>query len=261
MPVPVFKTKCSVYLIVLLATLSCDRFSSYETTYVVPAVLNVRQGPSVKNKVVTQVRRGQELRIVERQDPWLSVLLPNDAEGWVHGDYAGTAADVRASLERDLRRQQGSTVRRRAPRRTAPRTNVEKSATLSIDDLLEGMPDEIPTEFLPPLEGVQRVMGATRDGQVVVEFWGDEDKLERAMMMVTVLDLDDADLEANADYALRFVKNALPGIDRDRAWMISRLKAISSRDAGSGELKLKNRTVTFEFLKALGAVRVTVEEG
>lgn len=247
-------THAALSALVLLIFPSCAQFRSYETTYVVPTVLNVRKGPSVKESIVTQVRRGQELRIVGKQEPWISVLLPDDSPGWVHGDYVGTPAAVRASLEKDLKKGRGTTVRRRT-RKPAQK----KSSAISIDGLLDNLPGEIPTEILPPLEGTDRVMGATREGQVVVEFWGDEDKLKRGMMMVTVLDLEEAALDQNAMYALEFVKNALPGLNRDLAWMRSRLREISSRDEGSGELQSKGRIVTFEFLKALGAVRVSVE--
>lgn len=239
---------------VLVLAASCEQGAHYETIYVVPTVLNVRKGPSVRHAVVTQVRRGQELKIISRQVPWLNVLLANQTQGWVHGNYVGSPADVRASLDRDLKRRQGSSVRRRISR------PVKKTKELTIDGLLADLPGEIPTEILPPLEGLSRVMGATREGQIVVEFWGDEDKLKRAMMMVSVLDVEDEDLNQNAMYALGFVKNALPGLKRDRDWMLQRLKEISSRDTGSGELQLQGRTVSFEFLKALSSVRVTVEQ-
>ena len=219
-----------------------------------PTVLNVRKGPSINHPVLRQVRRGQELRVVERQDPWVNVLLGDDSRGWVHGGYVGTPADVRASLDEDLKKNRGATARRRTPRPAKPRDSA-----LSIDGLLASLPSEIPTEILPPLDGLERVMGATREGQVVVEFWGDEDKLQRAMMMVGVTNLADDDLDTNATFALGFVKNALPGLNRDLDWMLSRLREISSRDEGTGELQSTGRTVTFEFLKALGAVRVTVE--
>lgn len=242
-------------VLVLFGSWACDQGPDYETTYVVPTVLNVRQGPSTGHPVIAQVRRGQELRVVSQENPWVRILMPDDRPGWVHGNYVGTPADVRASLDRDLQQRQGTTVRRRTPK---PK---RETADLSIDGLLDGMPEEIPTEILPPLDGVDRVMGSTREGQVVVEFWGNEDKLDRAMMMVNVLDVSDADLDQNATYALGFVKNALPGLERDLVWMRQRLEVISSRDAGSGELQGKGRTVTFEFLKALGSVRITVEEG
>ena len=224
-----------------------------ESTYVVPTVLNVRKGPSTQNPVIAQVRRGQELKVVAIQAPWVNVQLSETSEGWVHGDYVGSPADVRASLNRDLRKKQGSVSRPRVSR-----TTKKKSTELTIDGLIEKLPGEIPMENLPPLEGLARVMGAGEKGQVVVEFWGDEEKLERAMMMITVLDISDSELDRNAEYALGFIKNALPGLARDRDWMLTRLRSISSRDLGSGELQAKGRTVSFEFLKALGAVRVTV---
>ncbi len=224
-----------------------------ESTYVVPTVLNVRKGPSTKNPVIAQVRRGQELKVVARQAPWVSIQLSDTSEGWVHGDYVGTPADVRASLNQDLRRKQG-----RVPRPRVRRTTKRKSTELTIDGLIENLPAEIPMESLPPLEGLARVMGSGEEGQVVVEFIGDEEKLERAMIMITVLDISDGELDRNAEYVLGFIKNALPGLVRDRHWMLTRLRSISSRDLGSGELQAKGRTISFEFLKALGAVRVTV---
>lgn len=224
-----------------------------ESTYVVPTVLNVRKGPSTQNPVIAQVRRGQELKVVSRQAPWVNIQLSETSEGWVHGDYVGTPADVRASLKQDLRKKQGSVSRPRVSR-----TVRKKSKELTIDGLMENLPDEIPMENLPPLEGRARVMGSGEEGQVVVEFLGDEEKLDRAMMMITVLDIGDSELDRNAEYALGFIKNALPGLARDRDWMVTRLRSISSRDLGSGELQAKGRTVSFEFLKALGAVRVTV---
>jgi hypothetical protein len=232
-------------------TVSCE--PQYESTYVVPTVLNVRKGPSTKQSVVAKVRRGQELKVLARQDPWINIRMANDREGWVHGNYVGSPADVRVSLQKDLKRSQGIRARKRRPQPVK-----KQSSELSIDGLLANLPGEIPTETLPPLEGVARVMGASEEGQVVVEFWGEEDKLTRAMIMVTVLDIGDDELSRNADYALGFVKNSLPGLDRDQAWMLKRLKKISSRDEGSGELQAKGRTVSFEFLKALGSVRVTV---
>ena len=238
--------------ILVIPVLSCELLDRYETTYVVPTVLNVRKGPSTKQPVVTRVRRGQELRIVSRQDPWVNVLLADDTPGWVHGNYVGSAEAVRASLQGDLKQKLNGTVRTRKPK------PVTRSRELTIDGLLADLPADIPTEILPPLEGVSRVMGATREGQVVVEFWGEENRLQRAMMMVTVLNVEDPDLDVNALYAVGFVKNALPGLNRDLDWMLQRLRTISSRDSGSGELQAKGRIVSFEFLKALGAVRVTV---
>ena len=88
---------------VFALAVSCEPGEQYETIYVVPTVLNVRKGPSVRHAVVTQVRRGQELRIISRQIPWLNILLANQTQGWVHGNYVGSPADVRASLDRDLK--------------------------------------------------------------------------------------------------------------------------------------------------------------
>ncbi|MEE2753367.1 MAG: SH3 domain-containing protein [Candidatus Latescibacterota bacterium] len=236
---------------VVIVVVSCE--PQFEIVYVVPTVLNVRKGPSLKQSVVAKARRGQELEILAKQDPWVKIRMSNDTEGWVHGNYVGSPVDVRASLQKDIKRPKGTRVRKRRPQALKKQSN-----DLSIDGLLANLPGEIPTESLPPLEGFARVMGASEEGQVVVEFWGEEDKLMRAMIMVTVLDINDDELNRNADYALEFVKNSLSGLDRDRAWMLKRLKEISSRDEGSGELQAKGRTVSFEFLKALGVVRVTV---
>ncbi|MFZ5786118.1 MAG: SH3 domain-containing protein, partial [Acidobacteriota bacterium] len=58
---------------------------------VTAGTLNVRSGPSTKDAVVTKVRRGQALTVLDSRDAWLEVKAPGGQVGWVHSKY--TAAD------------------------------------------------------------------------------------------------------------------------------------------------------------------------
>ncbi len=51
---------------------------------VVASVVNIRSGPGMKNKVVTKVKKGDELELLGESGPWLNVKLSNGMEGWVY---------------------------------------------------------------------------------------------------------------------------------------------------------------------------------
>lgn len=250
--------------LVLSAFVACDLVRQYaglqEVAYVTASVLNVRRGPSTGNTVVGRLERGQEIVILDREDAWIQAKLPDGSRGWIHGDYVGSPKDVRAKFEADLKRRRGkrSTPNRQPTRRVKP-ADPDGFLGVSIEDLIEGLPISIHVEQLDPMDGVERWMGASGDGQVVVQFWGDASDLERATMMVSVRDIDDADFERNANAALAFIRNGMPGLERDHDWMQLRLLEISSKDTGEGSLKSRRRQVTFQFLKPLGSVRIVVE--
>ena len=87
---------------VLIASLGgCGYLALEEKGYVAAVVLNLREKPTTKSRVVGRLQRGRELEIVERGDPWLRVRV-DETEGWVHGHYVGDAAAVRAALQKDL---------------------------------------------------------------------------------------------------------------------------------------------------------------
>ena len=88
---------------VLIASLSgCDYLLPKETVYVTAAILNLREKPTTKSQVVERLQRGRELEIFEKANPWLRVRTDGKTEGWVHGNYVGDAAAVRAALQKDL---------------------------------------------------------------------------------------------------------------------------------------------------------------
>ena len=246
--------------IVLLAGLmgACDvGWFSSEVVYVTPGVLNMRSGPSTRDKVIRRLERGLELTVLARQEKWVRLRLEDGVEGWVHGDYVGTVADVRARFEQDLSR------RRSVPRGTTttvgPSGNTGPTIGRAIDSMVSGMPVPLAIERLDPLDGTDRRMGVAAEGQLVAEFWGDPRDLERAMLMVKVLEVGEEDLVRNSAAAHAFVTNAMPGLEKDVEWMSQRLQELSSGDVGEGALKTTRREVTFHFLKALGTVRITVE--
>ena len=260
---------------VLMASLSgCDYLLPKETVYVTVAILNLREKPTTKSQVVERLQRGRELEIFERANPWLRVRTDGKTEGWVHGNYVGDAAAVRTALQKDLARRSSSTRKKRSiVRPTQPVTETqeiqappETQATqpspgaLSIDGMIAGMPDDLILEEVDPLEGQPRYFGATGSGQVVLEFWGPEIDLLRSEIMVTVLDISDADLNRNADLVRLFIRNAVPQWQRDTIWVANFLRELSSQDVGTGGFDTRSKTVRFRFIKPLSAIRVTIEK-
>ncbi len=259
---------------VLMASLSgCDFLLPKETAYVIVPILNLREKPTTKSQVVERLQRGRELEIFEKANPWLRVRTDGKTEGWVHGNYVGDAAAVRAALQKDLARRSSSTRKKRptptmrpTQPATEPQTTQEVPAippspgALSIDGMIAGMPDDLILEEVDPLEGQPRHFGATGSGQVVLEFWGPEADLLRSEIMVTVLDISDADLNRNADLVRLFIRNAVPQWQRDTAWVANFLRELSSQDVGTGGFDTRSKTVRFRFIKPLSAIRVTIEK-
>lgn len=256
---------------VLMASLSgCDFLLPKETVYVTVPILNLREKPTTKSQVVERLQRGRELEIFEKANPWLRVRTDGKTEGWVHGNYVGDAAAVRAALQKDLARRSGMRKKRPVTQpvqpATEPQTTQEVPAippspgALSIDGMIAGMPEDLILEEVDPLEGQPRHFGATGSGQVVLEFWGPEADLLRSEIMVTVLDIPDADLNRNADLVRLFIRNAVPQWQRDTTWVANFLRELSSQDVGTGGFDTRNKTVRFRFIKPLSAIRVTIEK-
>ena len=51
---------------------------------VIASVVNIRSGPGTKNKVITTVRRGDELEMLGETGYWYNVKLSNEVEGWIY---------------------------------------------------------------------------------------------------------------------------------------------------------------------------------
>ncbi len=47
-------------------------------------VANIRNGPGISNAVITQVKSGQVLPVLDRSSSWLKVQLQNGQTGWIH---------------------------------------------------------------------------------------------------------------------------------------------------------------------------------
>ena len=259
---------------VLITGLSgCGYLFPKEKVYVTVPILNLREKPTTKSQVVERLQRGRELEIFERANPWLHVRVDGKTEGWVHGNYVGDAAAVRAAFQKDLARRSSSTRKTRPTPTTQPvqpttetqetqatQTTPPSPGALSIDGMIAGMPDDLILEEVDPLEGQPRHFGATGSGQVVLEFWGPEADLLRSEIMVTVLDISDADINRNADLVRLFVLNAVPQWQRDTIWVANFMRELSSQDVGTGGFDTRSKTVRFRFIKPLSAIRVTIEK-
>ena len=244
-------------------SIGCDYLAPEEKGYVTAVVLNLRERPTTQSRVVGRLQRGRELEIVERGDAWLRVSV-DEREGWVHGDYVGDAAAVRAALQKDLARRPRARKERpvaQPPQGQTPTQPAQRSAdALSIAGMIAGMPDDLVLEEMDPLEGQPRRIGATDNGQVVLEFWGPESDLSRSEIMVTVLGVSDDAVARNAEWVRIFVCNAVPQWNRDAEWIANFMRKLSSRDAGTGGFDARGKSVRFLFIKPLGAIRVTIEK-
>ena len=58
-----------------------------EMVSVIASVVNIRSGPGTKNKVVTTVRRGDELEMLGEKGSWYNVKLSNGTEGWIYKKF------------------------------------------------------------------------------------------------------------------------------------------------------------------------------
>lgn len=236
--------------------LGCD-FSGYlneDFVYVTARVLNLRERPTTQASVLKALNRGEKLKILENRDMWLRVKTDEGVSGWVYRNYVGDSKIFRAAINRNsalkdtkLERKwaQSGSGKRRVPRFT-------------IDRMLDGLPGEIEIERVGPIGSQDRSMGVTPDGQVVVEFWGDPEKLSCASIMVSVLNVSDKNLFHNSALVVRFVRNAVPKWSRETMWMVKKLRELASKDTGTGGFTGGGKKVRFEFVKALGSVRISI---
>ena len=250
---------CCWSLVALFAVSGCEYFQKKELVYVTASVLNLRDKPSTRSNIIGRLKRGHELEVVQRGETWLEVKASEKYQGWVHGNYVGDLEAVRAALQKELKRGKSGQRRVVSRSRTTPQKKTG-SKGFSIDGMLTGFPEGLEIEVLDPIGGQPRSMGGTSNGQVVVEFWGNPRDLTRAEIMVSVVDVSYADLAESATLAAEFIRNAVPAWKRDGTWMVDKLKELTSKDVGTGNIQSRTKTVRFEFIKPLGSVRITVEK-
>lgn len=63
------------------------------TVQVIPAVLNVREGPSTDYKKIGALNQDTILVQIDKQDSWLRVRLPDGSYGWVYGYHVEEMQD------------------------------------------------------------------------------------------------------------------------------------------------------------------------
>jgi len=65
----------------------------YPQEYVTAYRLNVRSGPSTKDRIIAVLKRGEAVQIMDRVNDWLQVRRPPNQQlgdftvGWVYGGY------------------------------------------------------------------------------------------------------------------------------------------------------------------------------
>ena len=51
---------------------------------VTASAVNIRNGPGMKNEVITTVRKGDQLELLGQTGSWCNVRLLNGVEGWIY---------------------------------------------------------------------------------------------------------------------------------------------------------------------------------
>jgi uncharacterized protein YgiM (DUF1202 family) len=64
-------------------TPEASQLPAQRTTEIVLALVNFRQGPSMDSKIISVLRKGTKLTVLEEKAGWLRVRLENGTEGWV----------------------------------------------------------------------------------------------------------------------------------------------------------------------------------
>jgi uncharacterized protein YgiM (DUF1202 family) len=57
--------------------------TAQRTTEIVPAFVNLRQGPSMDSKVIKVLKKGTKLTVLQEKGGWLRIQLDDGTEGWV----------------------------------------------------------------------------------------------------------------------------------------------------------------------------------
>ena len=77
-----------------LLVLQSHKQSSLTKGIVDASNLNVRVSPSTEAQRITQLSRGQEVRVIDSQDEWLQVVMGDGQKGWVHAEYIISAPNL-----------------------------------------------------------------------------------------------------------------------------------------------------------------------
>lgn len=105
--------------------------------------LNVRSGPSTEFRILSKIRTGDPVRVVERGNGWTRVQLPDDSKGWIPEGYLDPKTPPIIDLARlesevtELRRELTSTRSESDGLRdaNASMTSETRSQKTQLDDL------------------------------------------------------------------------------------------------------------------------------
>ncbi|MYL62941.1 SH3 domain-containing protein [Bacillus hwajinpoensis] len=80
-------------LSLLLIALFIPHTTSAATRALFEQTVNVRSEPSISSTIIAQVHQGHKATIIDNQDNWLYVELPNGKKGWVASRFATLTTD------------------------------------------------------------------------------------------------------------------------------------------------------------------------
>ncbi len=87
--------KRTILAVAAAVTLFAAQAASAETLSVISSgSLNMRQGPGTNFHVVTQLPRGTDVDVIERQGGWVKIKTKSGAVGWVSASYLGEKTPI-----------------------------------------------------------------------------------------------------------------------------------------------------------------------
>jgi len=128
------------FCIVVLILLCLPAAGAAQTVYVTEAFeITLRSGPSTDHKILSLVRSGQALEMVEEGEEWSRVRIPDGKEGWVLNRYLTTETPCSLMLERVARERDRLNARLEEQEEVLDELRSEKRET---DTLLTGLRQE-----------------------------------------------------------------------------------------------------------------------
>ena len=61
--------------------------------------INIRSGPGTQFRIVRMINSGQKLEVLETEDNWSKIQMPDGLEGWVFTTYLQAAPPARLSIQ------------------------------------------------------------------------------------------------------------------------------------------------------------------
>lgn len=89
-----------------------ENVSSSPLFQVAVDILNVRSKPDLNSKRVKQVKKGEQYKVLKKQNNWLNIELSKDEDGWVYSFYGTMTShsNLKSNIGSDLKKNNAITI-------------------------------------------------------------------------------------------------------------------------------------------------------